>query len=84
MIIQNAARLDDWCAEHAEKCGALAGLTPRVADHCVSSLGAVLWRHARGMGLEPGADWSILLEMYGPEEIAKVVKEAIKTAGRSR
>jgi hypothetical protein len=36
------------------------------------------------MGLEPGADWSILLEMYGPEEIAKVVKEAIKTAGRSR
>lgn len=80
MIIKNLARLADWAQQQAAECGALDGLPPAVADHCVCSIASVIWRHGFGQQLKPGDDWSIVLEMYTPEKIAEIVREAVATA----
>lgn len=76
MIIETLARLTDWAAAQAAESGALAGMNRHQASAAVEAIAGTIWRHAIGQGLRPGDDWGWILEMYGPDRMAEIVRAA--------
>ena len=78
MKIENLAILCEWAAGAA----AAAGVDPAYAEE----VAAVVWRHAHGQGLRAGDDWSLVLDMYGVEQLREIAEAAAdaRAADRSR
>jgi hypothetical protein len=78
MKIENLARLCNWAAGAA----AAAGVDPAYSEE----IAAVVWRHAHGQGLRAGDDWSLVLDMYGVEQLREIAAAAAdaRAADRSR
>jgi hypothetical protein len=68
MIINTLAQLTDVCAEATEA----AGCDPVFA----TAVASVIARHAMGQGLKYCDDWGWILEMYDPERIREICREA--------
>ena len=78
MIIKSAKTLADWAEAAA---GAMLPSDPDLRVSTVGAICSVVWRHARGQGLELGHDWGWVLELYTPQKLAEIVAEAAKIHG---